>query len=301
MSLNINVNVPPRLIEQAREQQVERRLAMVQRQRQDAVRKEAVRKVQQERLARGQSADGKVPIGGTLEQRRRQWDGATALLLSGHKVGVLKHYGMQDTIYIKSGKFSSTTFSYEWTHKHQWKPVHSDTWIPLIEDIISGSFAGNISNQTRYYVRQSRFLLLPVHGETYIAIHSTMIVPTYIDESIRDFRHYGFLCTNDQHRPISLPSILTEAINRLYTRDPYFYAYISFYQNTRPSIDEGFTSKDLYNSRYAFADYNYCITYYRYNYETASQPLIAGYEPATYDGSNWNPRANSFKIGRAHV
>ena len=80
MSLNINVNVPPRLIEQAREQQVERRLAMVQRQRQAAVRKEAVRKVQQERLARGLSKDGKVPVGGTLEQRRRQWDGATALL-----------------------------------------------------------------------------------------------------------------------------------------------------------------------------------------------------------------------------
>ena len=98
MSLNINVNVPPRLIEQAREQQVERRLAMVQRQRQDVVRKEAVRKVQQERVARGLSEDGKVPIGGTLEQRRRQWDGATAVLAK-EKIGAVIEYITNQSYY----------------------------------------------------------------------------------------------------------------------------------------------------------------------------------------------------------
>lgn len=89
MSLRIDVNVPSRLIEQAREQQVDRRLAMVQRQRQDAVRKEAVRKVRQERVARGLSEDGKVPIGGTLEQRRRQREGATAVIRKHEKVRII--------------------------------------------------------------------------------------------------------------------------------------------------------------------------------------------------------------------
>lgn len=79
MTLRIDVNVPPRLIELAREQQVERRLAKAAEQRQAVVRKEAARQVALQRLATGKDAKGNEVRGGALEDQRRRWFGATGL------------------------------------------------------------------------------------------------------------------------------------------------------------------------------------------------------------------------------
>lgn len=80
MTLRIDVNVPPRLIERAREQQVERRLAKAAEQRQAVVRKEAARQVALQRLATGKDAQGNDVRGGALEDQRRRWFGAQAMM-----------------------------------------------------------------------------------------------------------------------------------------------------------------------------------------------------------------------------
>lgn len=78
MSLRIDVRTPPQLIERAREQQQQQRLAMVERQRQARVRKEAERQVVRERLLTGRNEKGEKVTDG-IEMRRREWFGAQAV------------------------------------------------------------------------------------------------------------------------------------------------------------------------------------------------------------------------------
>ena len=243
MSLNINVNVPPRLIEQAREQQVERRLAMVQRQRQDVVRREAVRNVQQERLARGLSADGKVPIGGTLEQRRRQWDGATAVL-SEYKVGALKIYTYERRETIPAGEgwvwtlqpayaapgliypfgiqeeviITQTIFDGNTEIRVMAKPIYGDAWIPLAS---AGSTAVQPAHGWRYEVDRFEYIMLPVVGSTYIAIKLQVNIPEGEARS-EAYSLECFICTQHKARSLQVPSILARYIAQHVSSKGYF-------------------------------------------------------------------------------
>jgi len=71
--LQINVNLPPRLIERAREQQSERRLAAVASQRRAVVRQEAARQLTVQRALAGKDAQGKdLRAGAVADDRRRR-------------------------------------------------------------------------------------------------------------------------------------------------------------------------------------------------------------------------------------
>jgi hypothetical protein len=121
MSLRIDVRTPPQLIERAREQQQQQRLAMVERQRQTRVRKEAERQVVRERLIRGQNAKGERVTDGIELSGKRPWYGAQAdtkyafivicninearddvfeILVNGEKVGVADFSADQRTGYL---------------------------------------------------------------------------------------------------------------------------------------------------------------------------------------------------------
>jgi hypothetical protein len=72
MTLQINVNLPPRLIERAREQQSERRLAAVASQRRAVVRQEAARQLTVQRALAGKDAQGKDLRAGAVADDRRK-------------------------------------------------------------------------------------------------------------------------------------------------------------------------------------------------------------------------------------
>jgi len=72
MTLQINVNLPPRLIERAREQQSERRLAKVAEQRQAVVRKEAARQLTVQRALVGKDAKGNDLRAGAVADDERK-------------------------------------------------------------------------------------------------------------------------------------------------------------------------------------------------------------------------------------
>jgi hypothetical protein len=136
MSLRIDVRTPPQLIERAREQQQQQRLAMVERQRQARVRKEAERQVVRERLLTGRNEKGEKVTDG-IEMRRRDWFGAQAVQRK-HRVAVVRveYIGSTSNYTTREGKLIYTT---------------------------SGRPGGSLS---RHYLR----LLLPVNGETAILV-----------------------------------------------------------------------------------------------------------------------------------
>jgi len=91
MTLQINVNLPPRLIERAREQQSERRLAAVASQRRAVVRQEAARQLTVQRALAGKDAQGKdLRAGAVADDRRRRpvlaHQAAKSYLVAGYKI-----------------------------------------------------------------------------------------------------------------------------------------------------------------------------------------------------------------------
>ena len=105
MTLQINVNLPPRLIERAREQQSERRLAAVASQRRAVVRKEAARQVTAQRALAGRDAQGKdLRAGAVADDRRRR--PVLAHQTKQYQVGFLQEVISPQTLEVKclSGK-----------------------------------------------------------------------------------------------------------------------------------------------------------------------------------------------------
>lgn len=145
MTLRIDVNVPPRLIERAREQQVERRLAKAAEQRQAVVRKEAARQVALQRLATGKDAQGNDVRGGALEDQRRRWFGAQAVMKMYKFILVCNSNGLADDNFIlvidnedvgllDFSKNAKVGYLFTWTHDGAVNKKRDDTAISTTEE-----------------------------------------------------------------------------------------------------------------------------------------------------------------------
>jgi hypothetical protein len=101
MSLRIDVRTPPQLIERAREQQQQQRLAMVERQRQVRVRKEAERQVVRERLLTGRNERGERVTDGIELSGKRPWYGAQAVRKQ-YQVGMIEYSQNYDRTVVRT-------------------------------------------------------------------------------------------------------------------------------------------------------------------------------------------------------